>query len=190
MTPQSKLPWKEFERLLLLAGARLEAEGVLSIGKYGVKVAGIIDGKPQRVIPSLPDLEGAWAPHGRQVIIEAKVTASASLSLLASSAKVTSTQIRHLIRRSRVGVGCWLVVHWNARELVRRTIPAVTTAIPVRWDDRWQAIDRNEIKSISQETALQIGISLPWVAEGRAKVLVPDLRLLAPVAVTEDEVAL
>jgi hypothetical protein len=163
MVPQEKIGWKEFEKRILMAGKRLEDAGLLSLGKYGVQASIMGDGKggmTHRPIQSLPDFEGAWSPLGRQMIIEAKVCAAASLSLVDASKKVTTRQIRHLIRRSRVGVGSWLVVHWNARALVRGTVPAVTTAIPVVWDGRWQAIERDEIKSIGYDTALEIGVSL------------------------------
>ena len=79
------LKGKAFEALILFRAQKLEADKVLTLGRYGVNVVMMNDekGVPRwQPIPSLPDMEGVIYGSGRQLIIEAKVCSQSSLSLI------------------------------------------------------------------------------------------------------------
>lgn len=173
MTPDH-LRGKEFEAEILRAGQRFESERLLTIGKYGVQVMGGFPGGEMRPIQSLPDFEGVLSPSGRQFIIEAKVVSGPSFTL--ENSHFGDRQLRHLLRRSEFGASCWLLMHWNARELKTRADQAATIAIPVTRSARWEAIASGEIKSISRESSFEIGVPVPWIVPPRCRKAIPDLR--------------
>lgn len=188
MTP-SALKGKELETLLLDAAKRLETAGILTMSRYGVHgmvVAGKNGGASQTLlIPSLPDFEGCLA-NGRQFIIEAKVCSGPSFPMQKSSLK--PRQVAHMLTRSRFGVPCFLVIHFNERILKNAIYPGITVAVPVNdsspiWQRYLDVHDEakrtgNPPKSqaaLGRDAAQDMGPLIPWrVGKGCRKAL-PDL---------------
>ncbi|MCE5310475.1 MAG: hypothetical protein LLG20_22790 [Acidobacteriales bacterium] len=167
-----KLSGKEFETALMDAAKRHEAEGALTMGRYGVQAMHL--GKDKVItVPSLPDFEGVLAT-GRQFIIEAKAVAGSSLPL--KSDHFRGRQYAHLAKRSEFGASCWLAIHFSARRLVNSIQPAMTLAVPVdRSMPFWQAYETGETATLHRDTAHQIGSVIPWrIPKGCRKPL-PDL---------------
>lgn len=122
---------------------------------------------------SLPDFEGVLL-GGRQFVFDAKVCSQASFPLAESTMK--ERQLRHLLRRAQFGAISFLLIHFNARSLITKSIPARTIAFPVRPDHPfWEAFARGEIKRITEQDAELYGIHVEWnIATGKRK-LSPDL---------------
>lgn len=174
MTPTT-LKAKEFEELLLEAARRQAKDGMLTMSRYGVQVA-LISGDWQPV-PSLPDFEGVVA-GGRQFICEAKVVSQPSFRMRKEFLK--PRQVSHMLERSRFGVPCFLVVHFNER--IGKTFhdAAETIALPV--DDSWSIwpdyLAGEPVSPISRDMARRHGTKLDWTAPGKAKKPLPDLAAL------------
>ena len=173
---------KEFEALIIFRAGKLEEEGVLSLGRYGVQAVMMNgpDGKPGwQIIKSLPDFEGTIPPNGQQIIIEAKVCSQASYPI-ASTDRKHPKQIDHMMRRARMGARCFLLIHFNPRELKTRNDPAETYAIPVHPDNYfWRMFDAAEERLISRAMAAEYGITVPWnLYSTRASKQTPDLTAL------------
>jgi hypothetical protein len=184
MTPPA-LKGKEFEELLLAAADRCPA---ITMSRYGVQTMVGADGK-LLAVPSLPDLEGAVAPLGRQFIIEAKVCAQSAFPLTPD--KIKPRQVRHMLERSRYGVACFLAIHFSER--IGKTFhePGETLALPV--SDRlafWQAFldaaaeakrTRAPFKSpgsLSRDYAASIGQRVAWTCPKGSRKHLPDLAAL------------
>lgn len=178
------LKGKEFEELIMEAGARERKSGSMTLGRYGVQGM-VVQGKTL-LVPSLPDFEGVLA-GGRQFIIEAKVCSSASLQL--DKKVVKPRQISHMLERSAMGAQCFLLVHFCARKLQNATQPAFTVALPVTAESSpvWQRFvdiyaeasrlrcDPTARESISRDLAYDMGIIVPWVAPKGCRKALPDL---------------
>jgi penicillin-binding protein-related factor A (putative recombinase) len=136
-------------------------------------------------VPSKPDFEGVLA-NARQFILEAKVMSGPNLPM--QKDKIKPRQISHMLARSRFGVPCFIVVHFNARNLVKARHPAITVAIPVSdADPRWEryveahaaakrekrAVDCQEC--ITRDEAQEIGKLVPWIVPKSCKKPLPDL---------------
>lgn len=186
------LKGKEFEELIMDAGARERKAGAMTLGRYGVQGM-VVKGKTL-LVPSLPDFEGVLA-GGRQFIIEAKVCSSASLQL--DKQVVKPRQISHMLDRSAMGAQCFLLVHFNARKLQNANQPAFTVALPVTADSSpvWQRFvdiyaEARRLKcnptareSISRDLAHDMGTVIRWVAPKGCRKALPDiLALLWPQA--------
>jgi hypothetical protein len=102
-----------FEDLLMKEAGRLEAQGVLTMGRYPVASVMMTGSKFPLQVPSLPDFEGVFS-DGRQFIIEAKVCSQGAFEIVKD--KLKPKQVRHLLTRARFGVSGWLMIHFNARE--------------------------------------------------------------------------
>jgi penicillin-binding protein-related factor A (putative recombinase) len=126
-------------------------------------------------VSSYPDFEGV-TPDGRQFIFDAKVCSQPSFKLDRDSS-LFKLQFRHLMRRSKFGVTCFLLIHFNGRKLAKKVEPEFTAAIEVREDSRlWEEFDRIERKSISRAEAEMYGIVVPWNKHSeRAVKDTPDL---------------
>ena len=187
-TPE-KLKGIEFEQLLSAAADREEKIGVLTMDHYGVTMS--VQNGVTMGIQSKPDFEGVLF-NGRQFIFEAKVCSSASFPM--TKDKIKPRQVSHLLTRSKFNVPCFVVIHWNARELKKSKVESVTVAIPVSENDpRWQRfIDANakakrESKvhgrpipvepqgSISLEESISIGKIIPWTIPKGCRKATPDL---------------
>jgi hypothetical protein len=186
MTPP-KLGAKEFEELLLKAATRCPA---IHMVRYGTQSSFDRTGKPI-ALQSLPDFEGAIAPNGNQFIVEAKVCGTASFPLVKD--KLKPRQVKHMLDRAKVGVPCFLMIHWT--EMKRATgatlSPAETRAIRINpLDPRWQAfLDAHaEAKrtgqpvapqgSISREISVRIGTRVEWTCPKGCRTHLPDLAAL------------
>lgn len=179
-TPRRKLTGIDFEKLVIYSMDRAKAEGRCDAGKYGVQ-ASFQNGQWQP-IGSLPDFEGA-IPGGRQFVFDAKVCSSSSLDL--HSSKVTARQLSHMLKRSQMGVPCFLLVHFSERVLKTRTDPAWTCALPVHpeqplWS-RW--LDGGQ-KGINRKEAELYGCRVRWVIGAGCHKSCPDV-LQAVYAVAE-----
>jgi hypothetical protein len=184
-----KLTGKEFEALLLDAARREEKAGRLTMDRYGVEVSNF--GGKLIAVPSKPDFEGAIAGGG-QFIIEAKANSQPSFQIYPTVIK--PRQIRHMVSRSRMGVPCFLIIHWNERILKNAVQPAFTVALPVlhtdtRWTDYIAACaeaKRTKAKlqpqgSISRDESLGIGTRVMWSIPPRCRNAMPDIgSLLIP----------
>jgi hypothetical protein len=181
MTP-TNLKGSEFESLLIKAAARTEG---VTMGRYPVGSVIIAGSTRPMQVPSHPDFEGVFA-GGRQFIIEAKVESSSSFPLKKS--KLKPRQVSHMLERSRFGVPCWLVIHFNERRLKTISEPAETIAIPVSDDHpMWrQYVEAHAVArrskaivepqgSISRERASRLGANVRWTIPKGCRTALPDL---------------
>lgn len=173
---------KEFEKIILERAEKMERQGVLTLGRYGVQAAmmrGKNGGPPEWVIQkSLPDLEGVICGSGRQIIIEAKVCSQASYPIYGTH-KDRPRQIKHMMHRAKAGALCFIMIHFNPRALVNSSFDAETFAIKVEDSHFWRLFENTEIKSVDREMARAYGIVVPWnLWSGRATKLSPDLSVL------------
>ena len=152
----AKLNGKKFEKLLLEYTVREKKR--LTMDRYGVQVA-FIDGA-WTPVPSFPDFEGVIM-GGKQFIVEAKSCSAASFPL--HDDKFKERQYRHMKRRSKYGVPCFLIVHFNQRILKTKTVPAMTISIRVDPGMQlWKDFEAGLVKSISPELALENGSVVEW----------------------------
>jgi len=175
---------KEFEALIIFRATKLEEQGFLTLGRYGTQVVMMNDegGVPRwQPIPSLPDMEGVIAGTGRQIIIEAKVCSQASYPIY-QTGKKHPKQIEHMLRRSKFGALCFLMVHFNGRDLKTKSEPAETFAIPVTSDSNfWREYENAERRTLTRGEADMYGIRIPWnLYSSRASRETPDLTYLLP----------
>lgn len=181
MTPPT-LKGREFEELLLAAAVRCP---LLTMSRYGVQTM-VGEGGKLLAVPSLPDLEGAMAPDGRQFIIEAKVCAQSSFPLQPD--KIKPRQVRHMLERSRFGVACFLAIHFSERRGKTFHEPGETIALPVIerltfWQEFLDAAaEAKRTKapfkspgSISREWAARIGRRVEWTCPKGSRKHLPDL---------------
>lgn len=177
------LKGKEFEALIMFRAGKLEEDRLLCLGRYGTQVVMMNDslGVPRwQPIPSYPDFEGVIYGSGRQIIIEAKVCSQASYPIYATGKK-RPKQIEHLLRRAAFGAQCYLLIHWNARDLKTKSEEAETFAIPVLDNTFWREYESFERKSLNRQEAGLFGFKVPWNAwSSRATKLTPDLSVLLP----------
>lgn len=180
-----RLTGRDFEQIVLFRAEKLEQDGRLCLGRYGVQVTMMRDPVTQEMkmqpMRSLPDFEGT-IEGGLQLIIEAKVCSGASYPLLTTSKK-HPRQIEHMLKRARFGARCYLLVHFNGRQLVAKMDEPATFAFEVNADMRlWKEFLSGERKSISRADAELIGIPVPWNKwSGRATKESPDIGVLLPV---------
>jgi len=167
-----KLTGKELEELLLWrARQHDELAGRYCMGRYGV-MATLRDGQ-WAPIKSLPDFEGVLS-GGRQFIFDAKASSQPSYDLSGGTHKSFKHQYKHMQRRARFGVICFVLLHFNERILKTRTDPPFTTLFPIEDNAFWQAYDAGEQKKISREEAKLYGMEVEWNAPAGRKES-PDL---------------
>lgn len=172
----STLKGKDLEKLCMLDASWQAARHGYSMGRYGVQVSIRNDEAGEKKltpIASLPDFEGTLPPCGQQFITDAKVTSSASFSIHSYFA---DRQLSHMLDRADYGAICFVLIHFNERELKRETIPAMTYAFPVyREHTFWQEFDRGEVKSISRLDCDEHGTWVKWWMPDRCRVARPNL---------------
>lgn len=171
---------RSFEEAILHRGKSLEKDGELVLDRYGVK-ASFVDGE-WVAKQSYPDFCGSIAPDGQSLIIEAKTCTQASFKLGGKDNKLKKHQLRFMIRRSRVGALCFLMIHFNLIVLKTKTHEEFTVAFQVSNEVLfWQDVMADKIKSISRADAKKTGIPVPWnYHSNRSNTLTPDLRALLP----------
>lgn len=176
------LKGKDLEALLLFRAEKLEEAKIMSLGRYGVQVTYRKDEKGQMMMQpmhSLPDFEGVIFGTGRQIIIETKVCSQASYPIYATGQK-HPRQIDHMLKRSQFGALCFLLIHFNERELVRTQSPAVTYALPVHPNTNfWREYKAGERKSVTRGDCELYATQIPWNIWGpRAHKETPDIGVL------------
>jgi len=169
-----KLKGKELEDLILWRARQYdEPASRYSLGRYGV-MASLIAGN-WTPIQSLPDFEGVL-PGGKQFIFDTKVCSQATYSLSGGTSKSFKNQYKHMRRRDKFGVMCFLLIHYNARELKTKSDPALTVLFPVGDTPFWEAYDNMEQKGITREDAVAYGTVMEWrLATDRGTKKSPDL---------------
>lgn len=171
MVPAS-LKGRELETVILNAAKREESAGRLVLFRYGVQ-ATVIGGQTV-LLSSLPDFGGVL-PGGRHFNIEAKCAAGASFPL--ASDHFRDRQYSHMVRCARMGALSFLLIHFAARQLVTKTDPGMTVAVPV--DDRmsfWRRYEAGEARSLARDQALALGRIVPWTVPPRCRKPLPDIR--------------
>lgn len=171
---------KDFEESLMDEAKRLEKLGTLTMCRYGTQVS-MVDNE-WKPVPSYPDFEGV-RKNGRQFIIEAKVCTQPSFRVRNDNLKFK--QVRHMMTRSKFGVDCFIVVHFNARLGATFYDPPFTVAFPVKpadaggwpvWEEYARCKDKKqEFPVITREQALDLGKLVKWHVPNRSRNLRPDL---------------
>lgn len=189
---------KEFEQILLDSAAREEKAGYLTMSRYGVQGVTIQDpSDPFKkrtkivLVPSDPDFDGVVA-GGRQFNVEAKVCSQSSFAM--QKATIKPKQVEHMLRRSRFGARCFVVIHFNERIGQNFRHPAITVALPVSHKNPiWQRfVDAHAVAKklkataasqpgISRDLAQDMGQLVPWRVPPGCRKAMPDLlSFLAP----------
>jgi len=176
---------KDFESHCLRYFDTTKRAGTATAGRYGV-MASLLDGKWQPRA-SLPDIEGILA-GGRQFIFDCKVCSQSSQRIDQDAwGSMRGRQISHMLDRSDLGAICFLLVHFNPRELKTRTDPEETFAVQVhRKVDLWSEFGTQQRKSISREWCriyLPVSCRVAWeLPSSRAKIprpiLLPAIRFM------------
>jgi hypothetical protein len=171
---------KELEELLMNEAKRMEKDGILTMGRYGTMVSMVDDA--WLPVPSLPDFDGVRG-SGRQFIIEAKVCSQPSFRI--QSDKIKHKQVKHMLKRSRFGVDCHVLIHFNARTGVTFYDPPFTVAMPIRcgdfgWHRTWEQFAECKVKdqefpSLTRAIAMELGTPVKWHIPPRANKPRPDL---------------
>jgi penicillin-binding protein-related factor A (putative recombinase) len=126
-----------------------------------------------RPIQSLPDFEGVTI-DGVQFVFDCKVCSGASFPL--NNSHFAERQLRHLLTRADFGATCFLMLHFNERELTKRTVAAATYAFPVhREHPFWLEYFRGEVKSVGRLDCEQHGMTVWWREPDRCRVARPDI---------------
>lgn len=178
----SKLIGVEFEKLILEQCDWYEERKVAAVGRYGVQAtvrpaSTSQTGFETQLMQSLPDFEGMYLcldseneAAGRcfnHMIFDAKVCSAASFpwnKYRAETRGPRSRQLRHMLKRSRFGTKCFFLIHWNKRQLSKKTIPAQTFIFPVDYrDDYWDKVEGLEIKSLTLADCEERGREVEWV---------------------------
>jgi len=176
----ARLKAKEFEEACL---ARMEVEEKLgrgTMGRYGVMSYIDIDPVTRQIkwqpVESLPDLEGVIPPVGRQFIADCKVTSDSGVEL--RDDHLPLRQLEHMLRRSRFGAICFLLLHYNPRELKTKSEPAETFAFPVyEQHPFWVALRSGAGKrSINRDDCREYGVVVDWnLATEQSRIPRPDI---------------
>ena len=86
-----------------------------------------------------------------------------------------------MLNRAKFGALCFILLHFNPRELKTKSEPAATYAIPVLDDHFWRMYEAGEIRSLTREDAMLNGHEIPWnLYSERAHKLTPDISKLIP----------
>lgn len=166
-----RLNGKQFERIIIARMQMEQRRGEAICGRYGVQVS-MVENK-WIPIESLPDFEGLLA-NGQWFTFDAKVCSAASFPL--HDDKFKRRQLSHFLDRSDFGAICFLLLHFNARELKARTDEAETWAFPVsRNHPFWREFDAGEVKSISRLSCQEYGVRVEWEMSSRERNAKPDV---------------
>lgn len=176
--PPDRLTGSEFEGLVRKECDRLRKDGIAHIGRYGVQAVRTRD--EWMVLQSLPDFEGVFGPHARQIIFDCKATSQASFPLdkyRLETRGARSRQLRHMYERDEFGASCWFMIHWNARRLKTKDVDAATYMFPASHSHPfWQAFDAGELKSLRLADCQEYGMPVEWVPSSNSFAARPDLK--------------
>ena len=189
-TPQESFKGSEFQALVKQRCDQLRESGLASIGLYGVQAARRAD--DWVILQSLPDFEGVTR-DARQTIFDAKVCSQASFALdkyRIETKGARSRQLSHMLERSRYGVRCFFLVHWNRRELSKRIEEAITYAFPVRQGHPfWESFLAGEAKVLRRTDCEAYAMEVPWcLANRRDRKLRPDVMAAVTQTATSVEI--
>jgi penicillin-binding protein-related factor A (putative recombinase) len=172
---------REFEDLVLFR-IRATAESIperFDGGRYGVQVAHFKDKETGELVVrpmrSLPDFEGVY--HGTQWVFEAKVVSGASFAMRAGATAFEGRQLRFMLKRSRAGALCFVMIHWNARKLKTKEEDERTYAIPINPDlGLWKEWKAGELRTITRGHCENYGVEVAWDWHTkRAKKITPNV---------------
>jgi penicillin-binding protein-related factor A (putative recombinase) len=181
MAPE-RLTGADFEKLICEQAEIYEKRGLACFGRYGVQASmrpkeGEIGIYEPMMIQSLPDFEGVGR-GGLHIIFDAKVCSQASFpwaKYRSETRGARARQLKHMLRRARFGTKCFFLIHWNERQLAKKTVPAVTYLFPVQAGVLyWDRVESLEIRSLTQEDCFDWGTQVTWRASGRGKKLRPE----------------
>lgn len=167
----TRLTGRQLEDQCVKAMERAEKAGLATMSRYGVQCSRI-DGE---IVPiqSLPDFEGLIA-DGPWFCFDAKACSASKLDL--SDSKVKARQLRHLMGRAKFGGVCFLLIHWNRRELKTRIDEAETWAMPVdSAHPFWQRVGALETYAIRRDDCRDYGVAVEWTKPGKARTFRPEL---------------
>ena len=168
------LKGKEFEELLLhRARYHDEPKGNYMLNRYGV-MASFNKGN-WTPIKSLPDFDMV-VPPGFQCVFDTKVCSQPAYDLSGGTSKSFKHQYKFMQRKSLMGAACFLLMHFNKRELKTRTDEAFTTLFPVRMFPFWEEYETGERKKLTRDDAKTHGIEVEWTTTSdRGTKFTPDL---------------
>ena len=151
---------------------------ITACGVQAVMTGTAVDKSPLwQVIQSLPDFEGVTG-FGTQFIFDCKVCSQSSFDLSKYRAEIRgpkSRQLRHMQKRSRFGVPCFFLMHWNSRKGVTFEEPAKTYLFPVEESEFWHAFERAEKRSITRKDCIDFGVECKWSIYGKGRKPRPDV---------------
>jgi penicillin-binding protein-related factor A (putative recombinase) len=159
---------REFEDAVARRCLWYREHNLASIGRYGVQA---IHTSPTDVITmkSLPDFEGLVGGSPRQIIFDCKVCSQASFDLSPYRDR-KKRQLKHMFERSIYGATCGFLIHWNERELTRRTDKKITWWFPV--DSQmpfWAEVESSVVRRITRDACEEYGKEMGWTADLKSK---------------------
>ena len=111
---------------------------------------------------------------GHSIHFDCKKVAGASMPLKASN--FHSKQKRQMMSHASSGATCFLLVHFNARELKTRDEPAATWAVPIYpGHEFWEANNAGEVMMLSRSAAETHGVAVEWNKVGKDRTYRPDI---------------
>ena len=170
---------RQFEQQLVELHQIYKKMGSASIGRYGVQCA-FRDGE-MFAMQSLPDFEGLASGFPSQIIFDAKVVSGASMPLskyrAIPGAKPGSKrrQLSHMYDRADFGACCFFLIHFNERELKKKSEPPQTFVFPVVKDHPfWVQFESLETSAINRDLCESHGHEVFWKTIGRGRKPRPD----------------
>lgn len=169
----AKLTGKELEQLVVEQNEIYKKNKIASIGRYGVQATMIRNRQTGSVETqlhqSLPDFEGVRY-GGKQVIFDCKVCSQASFNLSPYRPELRGNkyrQLKHMFERDEFGSECWLLFHWNLREMKTKVIDAQTWVFPVSLNmEFWQRFLASEERAITLAHCEAYGRYVYWETSG------------------------
>lgn len=191
MTTPNKLDWKEFEELVKDRGQYEDKSGNAVWRKNGrlARMAGAPGSGQVTSVPSFVDFSGTvplelpvyeQGVHvgdyavGQAIHFDCKVCSQASMSLQPDH--FSRKQKRQLTRHAVHNATCFLLIHFNERELRTKHDIAETIAMPVHPEHPfWLDVADNLTTSLNREVAREYGVAVSWDVPGKTRTLRPDV---------------
>lgn len=168
------LTGKDFQAICKDRGVEYRQIGIAMINECGVQ--GTFRDDKWMPIQSYPDFEGV-SVSGHQFIFDCKVCSSASFALSSYRQDTRAAkyrQLKHMRDRAKFNVGCFFLIHWNARVMKTRSEPPETFVFPIEDNGFWEEYDAARCLSITREDCDRWGVAVPWNILGRARTYRPD----------------
>jgi len=149
---------KELEKLLLWRSTTYdEPRGLYMLNRYGVMAVYI--NNVWTPTPSYPDFD--LIINGQQYVFDVKVCSQSAWALTGNTSKSLKHQYEFMKRKARVGARCFILLHFNEKQLKTKTHDSLTIILPIP-SPLWQQYETMELKSISRETASVYGYPVQW----------------------------